>query len=101
MEKVYNQKRLHSALGYVPPGRVRGATGSAEQGGRCAAACYVSFSGMGKSIGPMLGEKPEAASVHRSRLSSASMSSSQLFLGGLRSSSARLRFTGYAQNAIK
>jgi hypothetical protein len=48
--------------------------------------------------------KEEAGKRHLStapRRSSASMSSSRLFLGELLSSSARLRFTGHAQNAIK
>jgi hypothetical protein len=42
----------------------------------------------------MLKEKPGAAFVYRPRRSSASMSSSRLFLGGMLSSSARLRFVG-------
>src|SRR5580658_262385 len=46
-------------------------------------------------------EKPGAALIASSRRSSASMSSSRLFLGGLLSSRARFRFTGRHQNAIK
>jgi hypothetical protein len=45
--------------------------------------------------------EPGAALAASSRRSSASMSSSRLFLGGLRSRRARLRFTGRHQNAIK
>ena len=61
----------------------------------------MSFQGMGNLSLRCSNEKPEAASVHRSRGSSASMSSSRLFLGGLISTRARLRFTGRHQNAIQ
>jgi putative transposase len=39
LEKIYNEKRLHSALGYMPPARVR----SKPKGCRCAAAFCMSF----------------------------------------------------------
>jgi len=44
LEKVYNEKRLHSALGYVPPGRVRArSAGSNPKGSRFAASFLMSF----------------------------------------------------------
>ena len=46
-------------------------------------------------------KKPGAAQVAHSRPSSASMSSSRLFLGRLVSTRARLRFAGPDQNAIE
>ncbi|MGC8550090.1 MAG: hypothetical protein ACP5M4_10360 [Acidobacteriaceae bacterium] len=60
----------------------------------------MSFQGIGNLSIRRCNQLPGAAFVHRYRRSSASMSSSRLFLSGMLSSSARLRFTGRAQNAI-
>jgi putative transposase len=43
LEKVYNQKRLHSSLGYVPPAEFEAQLANAERGGRFAAAFSGSF----------------------------------------------------------
>jgi hypothetical protein len=61
----------------------------------------MSFQGMGNLSVRCRNEKPGEALLACSRRSSASMSSSRLFLGGLRFRRARLRFTGRTQNALK
>ncbi|MGA3326815.1 MAG: integrase core domain-containing protein, partial [Terriglobia bacterium] len=44
LEKVYNQKRLHYALGYLPPAEFeRDLHTQTKKGGRCAAASLMSF----------------------------------------------------------
>jgi putative transposase len=43
LEKVYNQKRLHSSLGYVPPAEFEAQLANAERGSRFAAAFSGSF----------------------------------------------------------
>src|SRR5262249_8204449 len=80
--------------------RVRGATVGTKHGGRCAAAFSVSFMRHGKSIDPMSGGNTLGQQVCLPQRSSASMSFSWLFLGGLLSSRARLRFTNRGQHAV-
>ena len=43
LEQVYNQQRLHSALGYLPPAEFEAQLTMQSHGGRCAAACFMSF----------------------------------------------------------
>jgi hypothetical protein len=57
----------------------------------------MSFLRHGESIDPMIGLPLGASSCAHSQRSSASMSSSRLFLGRLLSSRARLRFVGWQQ----
>ncbi len=57
LEKIYNQKAPALGSGLPAAGRVRGTTDSAKQGGRCAAAFFMSFLRHGRSIDPMSGGK--------------------------------------------
>ena len=71
VEKIYNRKRLHSALGYLPPRRVR-TNAAHQQGCRCAATSLMSFSRRREIYRPMwvsfrrsLGATTAAAPTHR------------------------------------
>ena len=81
--------------------RVRSTTGGANCGGRCAATFFMSFLRHGESIDPMSGGNALGAGLLTCpQRSSASMSFSWLFLGGLVSTRARLRFTNRGQCAV-
>ena len=70
LEKIYNQKRLHSALGYLPPAEFERNL-QAQQGCRCAAASFMSFPRHLEIYRPMwpslakLGATTAAAPTHR------------------------------------
>ena len=101
VEKVYNLKRLHSALGYLPlRPSARRATDGEEFGGGCAAASRVSFLRHRRSIHPMWKEQTGSRRGARSRLSSARMSRSRLFLSRSVSAGARFHLCGFRQNAV-
>lgn len=97
------QKRCTRPLGYLPPARVRDQNWAVRNiGGGCAATCCMSFLRHQRSIvrwGYLY--RGRSVSLLRPRLLTVSMSRSWLFLGGMLSSSARLRFTGCHQNAIQ
>jgi len=92
LEKVYNQKRLHSAFGYVPPAEFESQPRRTAEGGRYAAAFLMSFF-----------RHPEIYrsiySIGRERRARApglivcDEFSGWLFLGGLLSSRVHFRFT--------
>jgi hypothetical protein len=89
LEKVYNRKRLHSALGHLPPAEFE--RNLATQNKQDAASRQLSlcvFQGIGKSIHPM-----EARSFSTTPPLIAWMSFRLVILDGLLSSIARLCFT--------
>ena len=53
LEKIYNRKRLHSALGYLPPAEFEANLATQKNKGRYAAAFCMSFLRHARSIGPM------------------------------------------------
>ncbi len=85
----------------ICPGRVRGPTDGEESGGGGAATGGMSFLRHQRSIHPMWEEQAGSRLGAHSRRSSVRMSRSRLFLGGVVSTSARLRFTSQPQNALQ
>ena len=53
LEKIYNQKRLHSALGYLPPAEFESSLAAKPGQGRRTTDFFMSFLRHGRSIGPM------------------------------------------------
>ena len=72
LEKIYNQKRLHSALGYLPPAEFEANQATSPNGCRCAAVFFMSFLRHPEIYRPMwaslwrsLGATTAAAPTHR------------------------------------
>jgi len=98
LEKIYDQKRLHSALGYLPPVEFEAQLKARNMEAAARRLVCMSFKALGVY---RFDAEMNSRERHCPPCSSASMSSSRLFLGELRSRRARLCFTGRARNALK
>ena len=90
----------HSTFQAPQPKFITGSSGK-KYGGGCAASGRMSFLRHRRSFRPMWKKQTGSELGAHSRLSSARISRSRLFLSGPVSTGARLCFTGCAQNAVQ